>query len=151
MDTFTPKAEMERSARYFFALVMLLSVLGLVMIYSTTAVKSARGGREETELLLVQLMKMAVALTAMLVMMKMDYRVLARHHLKILHQANANAVVGHDQIADAKYQNGHSFIAPPDQQLLLADLRSSPLPSSQARTKVNRAPQRPARMVVRAG
>jgi cell division protein FtsW len=84
VETFTPRAEIERSARYFFALVMLLSVIGLVMVYSTTAVKSARSGREETELLFTQLLKMAVALAAMLVMMKIDYRVLARHHIKIL-------------------------------------------------------------------
>ena len=84
MEPFTTKADVEKSARYFFALVMLLSVIGLVMVYSTTAVKSARGGREETELLFTQLLKMAVALAAMLVMMKVDYRVLARHHLKIL-------------------------------------------------------------------
>ncbi len=84
MDRFTPKAEVERSAKIFFTLVMILVAFGLVMVYSSSAVKSARGDQGEAHLLLVQLVKIAAAITGMLVMMKIDYRIFARHYVKIL-------------------------------------------------------------------
>jgi cell division protein FtsW len=85
VEKFTQKEEMERSARIFFTLVMLLIVVGLVMVYSASAVKSglADDGRT-TAPLVKQLVKISVALAGMLLMMKIDYRLLARHHMKIL-------------------------------------------------------------------
>lgn len=73
------KEDMERSAWWIFTLVMLLLSLGLIMVYSTSAVKSERGGGTETMILLVQLVKIAAALGGMLLMLRTDYMVLARY------------------------------------------------------------------------
>ncbi len=84
MDAFTSRADMDKSAKYFFTIVMVLLCVGLVMVYSTTAVKGNRSGAGEAGMLFMQLVKIAIALAGMILMMKFDYRILARHHNKIL-------------------------------------------------------------------
>ena len=84
MEAFSAKEEMQRSARTFFVLILVLVGIGLVMVYSASGVKSARAGYGDMHLLLHQSVKAALGLFAMLTVMRINYLWFARHHMMIL-------------------------------------------------------------------
>lgn len=75
---------MQRSAKIFFILVLVLVGLGLVMVYSASGVKNSRAGNGDMHLLLHQSVKVFVGLVAMLGIMRVNYLWFARHHMLIL-------------------------------------------------------------------
>jgi cell division protein FtsW len=83
LETFTSRDEMERSSRWIFGLVMTLLMLGLVMVYSAKSVKSARLDGQPYAPLFSHGLKVGLGLAGMLLAMRIDYRVLGRHYLKI--------------------------------------------------------------------
>lgn len=83
LESFTSRDEMERSSRWIFGLVMVLLMLGLVMVYSAKTVKSARLDGLPFAPLFSHAMKVGLGIAGMLLMMRIDFRSLGRHYLKI--------------------------------------------------------------------
>ena len=84
VESFTPKDQMERSARWILGLTAVLIMTGLVMVYSTKTVDMARQGENPLKPLFTHGLKVAIGLTGMLFMMQFDYRALGRHYGKLL-------------------------------------------------------------------
>ncbi|MFO0985504.1 MAG: FtsW/RodA/SpoVE family cell cycle protein, partial [Planctomycetota bacterium] len=81
----TSPLEMRRSARALLVITVLLMGLGQVMVFSATASRlSYLGGGPNLHPLLRQALKVALALLAMIVTMRLDYRQLERHALALL-------------------------------------------------------------------
>ena len=83
IESFTARDRMERSTRWVLGIVIALLMLGLIMVYSTMAVKAARFGGSPLDPLFNHAVKVALGLAAMLLMMRFDYRHLCRHYIKI--------------------------------------------------------------------
>ncbi len=83
-EEFTPKEQMERSAKWVLGTVAVLLMLGMVMVYSAKTIKSARLGGDPFNPLFSHAVKVGIGIAAMLVMMRIDYRSLGRHYGKLL-------------------------------------------------------------------
>jgi len=109
LETFTKRDEMERASRWILGLVMALLLLGMVMVYSARTVKAARLDGEPMAPLFNHAIKVGLGLAGMLLMMRIDYRALGRHYLKIFIAVTAVLVL----VCDCRHESRNGRTAHP--------------------------------------